>query len=92
MNVTVRLMSSMATARSAELTLPEDSPATVSQVLDGLVARYPEAAMWIYSAAGSLRGGVNVFVGRENVRDLHGLHTDVPPGVEVWIVTPESGG
>lgn len=91
MNITVRLMSAMATARSAELSFPGQAT-TVSRVLEQLLVTHPDLNRWVYSGPGTLRPGVNVFLGEENVRFLEGLDTVVPAGSEVWIVTPESGG
>jgi molybdopterin synthase sulfur carrier subunit len=39
-----------------------------------------------------VRQHVNVFVGPDNVRDLDGLSSVVPPGVEVSVLPAVSGG
>ena len=41
---------------------------------------------------GNLRRFVNVFVGPDNVRDLHGLNTWLDPNDEVTIVLAWAGG
>lgn len=42
--------------------------------------------------AGRLRRHVNVFVGADNVRNLDGVDTLVPDGVEVSLLPAVSGG
>jgi molybdopterin converting factor small subunit len=67
-------------------------PVTVGQVLDALAVDHPAVGRRVRDEAGELRRHVNVFVGVDNVRSLHGLHTEVPEGVEVTVLPAVSGG
>ncbi len=66
--------------------------ATVAEVLDALDVVHPAVGRRVRDETGAQRQHVNVFVGADNVRDLDGLATVVPPGVEVSILPAVSGG
>ena len=66
--------------------------ATVVDVLDALAEVHPAVGRRVRDEVGALRQHVNVFVGPDNVRDLDGLATTVPPGVEVAVLPAVSGG
>ena len=68
------------------------SPVTVVAVLDALAGAHPLVGARIRDEAGTLRRHVNVFVGADNVRDLDGMSTVVPDGVEVAVLPAVSGG
>jgi molybdopterin synthase sulfur carrier subunit len=67
-------------------------PATIGAVLDALDTEHPAVGRRLRDEAGTLRRHVNVFVGPDNARDLAGVDTVVPPGVEVAILPAVSGG
>ena len=77
-------------ASSVELDVPE--PVTIGAVLDAVDAAYPLVGRRLRDEAGGLRRHVNVFVGADNARDLSGVDTVVPVGVEVAVLPAVSGG
>jgi molybdopterin converting factor small subunit len=66
--------------------------ATVSSVLDALAVEHPALERRVRDELGRRRAHVNLFVGDDNVRDLQGLATPIPPGIEVSILPAVSGG
>jgi cysteine synthase B len=65
--------------------------ATVREVLDDLVGRYPGLASQVL-ADGEVAPFVNVYVGGEDVRTLDGLETAVPAGGTVILLPAMAGG
>lgn len=92
MKVTLRVMSAISVGGMLEFEFPDDDPPTLAAVLDALVARRPGLGPVIRDPHGALQRFVNVFVGCDNVKRLGGLTAVVPPGVEIWVVPPGSGG
>lgn len=70
---------------------PRDA-ATVGSVLDVLAREHPALERRVRDERGRRRAHVNLFVGDDNVRDLEGLATPVPPGAELSILPAVSGG
>ena len=68
------------------------APVTVGAVLEALAVAHPAVGRRVRDEAGVLRRHVNVFVGPDNARDLDGLRTPVPDGVEVAVLPAVSGG
>lgn len=68
------------------------SPATVATVLDALADVHPAVGRRVRDETGVVRRHVNVFVGADNARDLAGVATVVPEGVEVAVLPAVSGG
>ena len=66
--------------------------AAVGEVLDALAIAHPAVGRRVRDETGALRTHVNVFVGQDNVRDLDGLGSPVPAGVEVSVLPAVSGG
>ena len=66
--------------------------ARVADVLARLGERHPQLGPRLLTPEGTLRPFVNVFVGRDNVRDLQGLDTPVPEGATVTILPAVAGG
>jgi len=64
----------------------------VADVLARLGERHPQLAPRLLTPEGTLRPFVNVFVGRDNVRDLQGLDTPIPEGATVTILPAVAGG
>jgi molybdopterin synthase sulfur carrier subunit len=94
LNVVVRLAAALRQhaggAACVELEVRE--PTTITAVLDALDAVHPSVGRRLRDEAGTLRRHVNVFVGPDNARDLAGVDTVVPRGVEVAILPAVSGG
>jgi sulfur-carrier protein len=67
-------------------------PVTVRAVLDALAKAHPAIGRRVRDEAGCLRPHVNVFVGADNARDLDGVDSPVPDGVEVTVLPAVSGG
>jgi len=65
---------------------------TVRSVLDALARAHPALERRVRDELGAVRVHVNLFVGADNVRDLDGLDSPVPPGAEVSIIPAVSGG
>ena len=65
---------------------------TVAAVLDALAAMHPALERRVRDELGRTRVHVNLFVGSDNVRDLNGLDTPIPPGGELSIIPAISGG
>jgi molybdopterin converting factor small subunit len=66
--------------------------ATVRSVLDALARAHPDLERRVRDEQGDLRPHVNLFVGRENIRDLDGLATPLAAGTELTILPAVSGG
>lgn len=68
------------------------SSVTVGAVLDALADVHPAVGRRVRDETGVVRRHVNVFVGADNARDLAGVDTVVPEGVEVAVLPAVSGG
>ena len=64
----------------------------VGAALRALYARHPGLRDRIQNERGELRPHVNVFLDSDNVRDLAGLATALPPHAELHILPAVSGG
>ena len=69
----------------------EAAGATVREVLDDLVGRYPALGVQIF-ADGDIAPFVNVYLGGEDVRTLEGLDTAVTDGQTVILLPAMAGG
>jgi molybdopterin converting factor small subunit len=85
-------MAALGGGGTEEIELPHDESATVAAVLDALVARRPRLAERLRTPQWELQRFVNVFIGADNIKHLGGLGARVPPGAEVWVIPPGSGG
>jgi len=65
---------------------------TLADVVRALGETHPQLQARLLTPEGGLRPYVNVFVGRDNVRDLQGLATVVADGAEVFILPAVAGG
>jgi sulfur-carrier protein len=72
--------------------LDDTAAVTVGAVLDALAVDHPALERRLRDETGRPRVHVNLFVGADNVRDLSGLATPVPRGVDVAIIPAVSGG
>ena len=66
--------------------------ATIGEVLNDLVTRYPGMAGQVLTEDGALHRFVNVYVDDDDVRYLEQLDTVVPDGVTVSILPAVAGG
>ena len=64
----------------------------VGAALRALYALHPGLRDRVQNERGELRRHVNVFLGTDNVRDLAGLATALPPHAELHILPAVSGG
>lgn len=71
---------------------PRAAQATVGAVLDAVCAPHPVLARRIRDETGSVRRYVNVFLGKENIRDLQGQLTPVDDGARIMVIQSVAGG
>lgn len=76
--------------RRREVALAGES--TIGAVLEELGAGHPAFVRRVRDETGAVRRYVNVFVGRDNIRDLEGLATPVRDGDTVMIIASVAGG
>jgi molybdopterin converting factor small subunit len=69
----------------------EASGATVGEVIDDLVERYPALRAQLFEN-GSIGSYVNVYLGGEDVRTLDGLDTPVQESSTVILLPAMAGG
>ena len=68
------------------------SGSSVGEVLNALVAAYPDTREQLFSAEGELNRFVNVYLNDEDVRVLDGLDTAVSDSDTVMILPAMAGG
>ena len=68
------------------------SGSTVGEVLAALAKRYDGLGDRVLDDGGGLRPFVNVFLGSDDVRRLHGLATPVADGAVLSIIPAVAGG
>ncbi len=66
--------------------------ATVAEVVRALEALAPGIGFYICDEHGRLRTHVNIFVGKQIVRDRRGLSDKVAPGDDIHVIQALSGG
>lgn len=66
--------------------------ATVGEVVQALEVLAPGIGFYICDERGRLRTHVNIFIGKQMVRDRRGLSDTVGPGDQVSILQALSGG
>ncbi len=74
------------------VSLPDRDGATVAQVIDDLIARFPALRERLLSEAGEIRPYVAVMLDGRDVRHVGGLSATVPAGAEIDIFPPVAGG
>jgi molybdopterin converting factor small subunit len=74
------------------LDVANDGGATVGDILDAVAADHPVFGRRVRDETGAVRRYVNVYLGQENIRDLHGLATEVPAGARIMIIQSVAGG
>lgn len=66
--------------------------ATVAELLDEVVNRYPAFKPHLFDAQGALRRYFNVFVNGVHIRDLNGMETPLQEGDRVILMASAAGG
>jgi len=66
--------------------------ATVGDLLDNLIVRYPALKTHLYEPGGNLRRHFNIFVNGEHVRELNGLDTALKEDDKVILMVSAAGG
>ncbi|KRE82005.1 MoaD/ThiS family protein [Arthrobacter sp. Soil763] len=74
------------------LTAPADASVTVQWLLDFVAGNYPALSRRLRDETGAVRRFVNIYVGGQEIRRLHGLATEVAPGQEILIIQSVAGG
>lgn len=73
--------------------VPAEAGEPVGAVLQRLIERHPALEGHLLAADGSaLLPHVQVFIAGRSIRDLQGLNTPLPPGVDLAIFPPVAGG
>jgi molybdopterin synthase sulfur carrier subunit len=64
----------------------------VREIIDALDHDYPGLFFNLCFETGEVRPYVNIFVNREDIRQLQGLDTPIPPAATVYILQSVAGG
>ncbi len=91
MPVEVRIPTMLRPAVGGAATVPAEG-ATVGEVVDELIARYPGLADQVVTGDGSLHRFVNIYVNDDDIRYLAKLETKVAQGDTVSILPAVAGG
>lgn len=70
----------------------EFSAATMTDLLDALVTRYPSLRFHLLDANGKLRRHFTIFVNGEHIHELNGLDTVLRPDDKVLLLASAAGG
>lgn len=66
--------------------------ATVGEVMEGLVERYPALRKHLLDEDGRLRSFVNLYLNGEEIRELGGVEAAVAPGDKLALIPAIAGG
>ncbi len=66
--------------------------ATVAELLENVVSRYPSFKAHLFDSNGKLRRYFNVFVNGVHIRDLNGMETPLQEGDKVILMASAAGG
>jgi len=66
--------------------------ATVSELLDNLLLRYPTLKSHLFDANGDLRRHFNIFVNGVHLRELNGMQTPLKDEDKVILIASAAGG
>jgi molybdopterin converting factor small subunit len=66
--------------------------ATVAELIDNVVARYPALKTHLFESNGKLRRHFNIFVNGEHIRELGGLETVLMDDDKVIVMVSAAGG
>jgi MoaD family protein len=70
----------------------EADGATVAELLEDVVARYPAFRSHLFDAGGGLRRYFNIFVNGTHIRDLNGMETPLREADRVILMASAAGG
>ena len=70
----------------------EVNGATVAELLEDVVARYPAFRSHLFDAGGGLRRYFNIFVNGTHIRDLNGMETPLQETDRVILMASAAGG
>ncbi|WP_338067478.1 ubiquitin-like small modifier protein 1 [Methanohalophilus halophilus] len=65
---------------------------TVSEILDEIIAKYPNLEELIFEDGKKLRGYINILINGENIQHIEGTDSTITEKDEVAIFPPVSGG
>jgi len=66
--------------------------ATIADILENILLRYPTLQPHLYTPKGELRRYFNIFINGVHIRDLNGLQTVVEEEDKVIIMASAAGG
>ncbi len=66
--------------------------ATVTEIIDRVVERYPSVKFHLLDSSGNLRRHFNIFVNGVHIRDLDGMDTPLMDGDKVILMASAAGG
>jgi len=66
--------------------------ATVAEVLDNILLRYPTLKTHLFDSNGNLRRHFNIFVNGVHLRDLGGMETNLKEDDKVILMASAAGG
>ena len=66
--------------------------ATVAEVLDNILLRYPTLKTHLFDSNGNLRRHFNIFVNGVHLRDLSGMETNLKEDDKVILMASAAGG
>ena len=66
--------------------------ATVAEVMQDLVIKYPALKPHLFNGEGNLRPFVNLFLGENNIKDLDGLETTLQSTDRLLLIPSIAGG
>jgi len=64
----------------------------ISEVIDNLVTTYPDLQRHLMDSSGAVRPFVNIFVDKDDIRNLHAQNTSVSGTSVISIVPAIAGG
>jgi molybdopterin converting factor small subunit len=70
----------------------EATGATVAELLDDVLQRYPAFKPHLYDSKGNLRRYFNIFVNGTHIRDLNGMETALKDDDKVILMASAAGG
>ena len=66
--------------------------ATVAEIIEQIVQRYPSVKFHLLDAEGNLRRHFNIFVNGVHIRDLNGMDTPLKKDDKVILMASAAGG
>lgn len=65
---------------------------TVAEAMQDLIVKFPSLQPHLYNGQGTLRPFVNLFIGENNIKDLHGLETPLKADDRLLLIPSIAGG